>query len=114
MPDNIMKHKSFAFAVRIVKLNAYLHKKQEFVVAKQLLRSGTAVGALIREAEYAESKADFKHKLAIARKEGNETLYWLELLYATQFLTNAEYQSIYSDADELMRLLTSSIKTAAK
>lgn len=81
-------------------------------MSKQLLRAGTAIGALQREGEYAESKLDFIHKYAIAQKECNEALYWLELLYATTYLTLEEYNSIYSDAEELMKLLTASIRTA--
>ena len=88
MKENIIKNKSFDFAVRIVKLNQYLCiNKKEFVLSKQLLRSGTSVGAMVREAEHAETKADFKHKMGIAQKEINETLYWLELLKATDYLT---------------------------
>ena len=79
--ENVIKEKSFDFALRIVKLYKYLQGKKEFVLSKQLLRSGTTIGALVREAEQAESKADFIHKMAIALKEANETQYWLELLY---------------------------------
>lgn len=79
MKDNLIKTKSFQFAIRVVKLNQYLvSEKKEFILSKQLLRSGTAIGAMVREAEHAESKSDFKHKLAIAQKEINETIYWLE------------------------------------
>ncbi len=78
MKNNVVKEKSFVFALRIVKLSKYLsQEKQEYVLSKQLLRSGTAIGALVREAEHAESRADFVHKMAIALKEANETLYWL-------------------------------------
>lgn len=78
--NNIIKQKSFDFAVRIVKLNQYLtNDKKEFVLSKQILRSGTSVGAMIRESEHAQSKADFIHKLSVAQKEINETIYWLEL-----------------------------------
>ena len=81
MPENVIKNKSFAFAIRIVKLYQFLCEvKKEFVLSKQLLRSGAAVGALIHEAEHAENKTDFKHKMSIAKKEINETIYWLELL----------------------------------
>lgn len=86
MKENVIKDKSFAFAIRIVKLYKYLVKeKREFVLSKQLLRSGTAIGALTREAEHAESKADFIHKLSISLKEANETDYWIELLFHTDF-----------------------------
>lgn len=86
-------------------------QKKEFVLSKQLLRSGTAVGALYREAEQAESKKDFIHKMAIAQKECNESMYWLELLKETDFLSVLEFESIYSDATELIKLITSIIKS---
>lgn len=113
MKDGALQNKSFAFAVRTVNLYKFLcNEKREFVVSKQLLRSGTAVGALVREAEQAESKPDFVHKLAIALKEANETEYWLELLQATNYLDTAAFQSIHSDLTELLKLLTSIIKTS--
>ena len=112
MTENIIKNKSFAFAIRIVKLYQFLcETKKEFVLSKQLLRSGTAVGALVREAEHAESKADFKHKMSIAQKEINESIYWLELLKETDYLTNEQFQSINTDAVEIIKLLTSIIKS---
>lgn len=87
MRENAVKAKSFAFALRVVKPAKYLRdEKKEFVLSKQVLRSGTAIGALVREAEHAESKADFAHKMNIALKEANETLYWLELLYQADFI----------------------------
>lgn len=112
MKENIVKNKSFKFSIRIVKLYQYLceHKK-EFVLSKQLLRSGTSVGAMVREAEHAESKADFKHKMAIAQKEINETIYWLELLAATDYLTNEQFESINIDAVEIIKLITTIIKS---
>ena len=81
------------------------------MLSKQLLRSGTSIGAMVRESEHAESKVDFVHKLSIAQKEINETLYWLELLFETKYITLKEYESISADAVELIKLLTSSIKT---
>ncbi|MEI6090120.1 MAG: four helix bundle protein [bacterium] len=112
MRENILKSKSFLFAIRIVKLYKYLvENKKEFVMSKQLLKSGTSVGAMIREAEYAETKIDFKHKLGIAQKEINETIYWLELLKETDYMSKEQFDSIYSDADEIIRLITSSILT---
>ena len=109
---NAIKDKSFAFAVRVVELYKVLSaEKREFVMSKQLLRSGTAIGALYREAEQAESRMDFIHKLAIAQKECNETLYWLELLKETEFLLNAEFDSIHKDGTEFMKLITSIIKS---
>ena len=108
-----MKDKSLAFAIRIVNLYKYLaEEKKEFVLSKQLLRCGTSVGAMMREAEHSESKVDFIHKLSIAQKEINETLYWLELLLATKYLTQQEYDSINENAIELIKLITSSLKTA--
>jgi len=112
MKENIIKIKSFDFAVRIVRLNKYLSAdKKEFVLSKQLLRSGTSVGAVIREAEYAESRSDFKHKMQIAQKEINETIYWLELLKETNYLVIEQFESINNDAIEIIKMLTSIIKT---
>ena len=112
MKENIVKNKSFAFSVRIVKLYQYLCElKKEFILSKQLLRSGTSVGAMIREAEHAESKVDFKHKMAIAQKEINETIYWLELLAATNYLTKEQFESVNADAVEIIKLITTIIKT---
>jgi four helix bundle protein len=114
MKENVVKSKSFDFAIRIVNLYKFLKEKKEFVLSKQLLRSGTSVGAMMREAEHAESKADFIHKIAIAQKECNETLYWLELLYKTEYLSKKQFSSINYDAIELMKLITSIIKKAKK
>ncbi|MEI8115051.1 MAG: four helix bundle protein [Bacteroidia bacterium] len=112
MKDNIVKSKSFAFAVRIVKLYQFLiDSKNEFVLSKQLLRSGTSVGAMVREAENGETKPDFIHKMAIAQKEINETLYWLELLAETNYLTKEQFESINADAEELIKLVTAIIKS---
>jgi len=109
--ENNIKKKSFAFAIRIVKLYQYLcETKREFVLSRQLVRSGTSVGAMIREAEYAESKADFKHKLAIAQKEINESIYWIELLKATNYLTSKQFNSIHDDAIEILKILITIIK----
>src|SRR5260221_14015691 len=96
---NVVKEKSLLFAVRVVKLYKHLcTEKKEYVISKQLLRSGTAIGALIREAEHAESKLDFIHKMAVALKEANETEYWLELLKETQYLEPLAFGSIHQDA----------------
>lgn len=111
--ENAIQDKSFAFAVRVV--NVYKHlcnEKKEYVLSKQLLRSGTAIGALVREAQQAESKADFVHKMAIALKESNETEYWLLLLDRTDYLTAAAAKSLINDNEELLKLLTSIITTA--
>jgi len=97
MSQNIVKDKSFAFALRIVMLAKLLVDKQEFVLSKQVLKSGTAFGALIRAAECGASKADFIHKMAIAQKEANKTDYWLELLYQPRDLNKSSYMSITRD-----------------
>ncbi len=113
--NNPIKEKSFGFAIRIVKLARLLEQeKREYVLSKQLLRSGTAVGALVREAEQAESRADFIHKLAIALKEANETDYWLELLHETALLDSKGFESIKPDIVELIKLLTAIIKTSKR
>ena len=110
--ENIVKDKSFAFALRVVKLSQYLNQeKREYVLTKQLLRSGTAIGALVRESEHAESRADFIHKLAIALKEANETQYWLELLHKANYLDKKGFDSINQDCVELLKLLISIIKS---
>ena len=112
MKENIIKDKSFAFAVRIVRLYKHLKDdKKEFVLSKQILKSGTSIGAMVREAEHAETKADFIHKMAIAQKEANETIYWLELLTETEYLSDVEFKSIIDDASEIIRLITTIIKT---
>ncbi|MGY8786949.1 MAG: four helix bundle protein [Fidelibacterota bacterium] len=98
MKKNIIKEKSFDFAVRIVRLYQYLSSnKKEYVLSKQLLRSGTSVGAMVRESEHSESKADFIHKLAIAQKESNETEYWLSLLIDTDYFTKGQMNSILEE-----------------
>lgn len=112
MRENVVRDKSFTFAVRIVKLSQYLREqKKEFVLSKQLLRSGTSVGAMVREAEHAESKIDFQHKMSIAQKEINETIYWLDLLKETAYLTQEQFESIKTDAIEIIKLITAIIKT---
>ena len=112
MSRSILQDKSFLFAIRIVKLyKLIVDSKKEFVMSKQMYRSGTAVGAFIREAQNAESKMDFVHKLAIAQKECDETLYWLELLKATNYITEHEFESITNDNIELLKMLKSSILT---
>ncbi|MDR0791923.1 MAG: four helix bundle protein [Chitinophagaceae bacterium] len=108
----MVQEKSLAFAIRIVKLYKILAEgKREYVLSKQLLRSGTAIGALVREAEHAQSKPDFLNKMNVALKEANETLYWLILLKATEYLSEIEFQSIYTDAEELLKILISIVKT---
>src|SRR6056297_2176641 len=110
--ENIIKNKSFAFALRVVKLYKILQENKEFVLSKQVLRSGTSIGALVREAEHAESKADFIHKMAIAQKEANETLYWLELLSQSEYLEKTMFDSFESDLIEIQKLLSSIILTS--
>lgn len=113
--ENVVKAKSYSFAIRIVKAYKFLSSEQkEFVLSKQMLRSGTAIGALVRESEHAESKADFIHKMSIALKEANETEYWLLLLHDTDYLEKKIFQSIATDCSELIKLLVSIIKTSKK
>lgn len=105
--------KSFVFALRIVKLSKYLQfDSKEYVLSKQVLRSGTAIGALVREAEHAESKPDFIHKMNVALKEANETAYWLELLHQSDYLDDAMFESISKNAIELIKILVSIVKTS--
>lgn len=110
--ESILKKKSFDFAVRVIKLSNYLRKEHRaHELAGQILRSGTSVGAIVREAEHAESKKDFIHKLNIGLKEINESVYWLELLYATCLINQNMYESLITDATELLKMLVASIKT---
>jgi four helix bundle protein len=113
MKENAIRKKSFDFALHIVHLYKIIsNERKEFVISKQLLRSGTSIGANVREAEFAESKADFIHKLAIALKEANETEYWLELLNLSGYLNAQEFESIKPKITEQLKLLTSIIKTS--
>jgi four helix bundle protein len=113
MRENVVKEKSFAFALRVVKLAKYLESvKREFVLSRQVLRSGTAIGALVREAEHAESRADFIHKMSIALKEANETLYWLDLLHQGEYIDAQTFKSIGSDSEEPIKLLTAIVKSS--
>jgi len=109
---SVLVDKSYDFSIRMVKLNKYLNnEKKEYVLSKQLLRSGTAVGALVAEAQYAQSKADFINKLQVALKEANESKYWIRLLHDTEFLTLQMFESILPDIEALIKMLTSSINT---
>lgn len=111
--DNIVLEKSFRFAIRIIRLYQHLTgARHEYILSKQMLRAGTSVGANVREGNNAESKADFIHKLGVAQKETDETMYWLELLKETDYLTNHEFDSIYQDANELLKIIRSIILTA--
>ena len=104
--------KSFDFAIRIVRLNKYLRdKKKEFVLSKQLLKSGTSIGANVAEAECGQSKADFYAKMYIALKEANETYYWLRLLHESKYLTHKQFESIEEDTKAIIAILTSICKT---
>ena len=110
--ESIVKEKSYQFAIRIVNAYKYLTSSQkEFVLSKQMLRSGTAVGALIREGIHAQSRPDFLNKMNIALKEAYETEYWISLLHDTGFFSVDLYESIHEDSVELVKLLTSIVKT---
>lgn len=113
MRENPLKVKSYAFALRVINLYKHLADgKREFVLSKQLLRSGTSIGANITESNRSESRQDFVHKLSIALKEADETEYWINLLRDSEFLTGAQAESLRADCSELQRMLTASIKTA--
>ena len=112
--ENLTKEKSFAFAIEIVTLYKILLDRKEFVLSKQMLRSGTSIGANIRESEHAQSKADFIHKLSISLKEANETEYWIDLLFETKYLSQSEFEFIKPKNVELLKLLTSIINTSKK
>jgi len=110
--QNILRDKSLAFAIRIVKFNYFLMgDKKEYVLSKQILRSGTSIGAQIRESENASSLKDFIHKLSIALREADETQYWLELLNKSDLISEEVFESLNKDAEELVKLLVASIKT---
>ena len=111
MKENVVMKKSMAFSVRIVNLHRYLsQEKREFIISKQIYKSGTSIGANIAEAQRAQSRADFVAKMKIALKEANETQYWLQLLHQTQYLTDREFESIHGDAVEILKLLTAICK----
>ncbi len=111
--DSIIRQKTFDFAIRIVNLYKYIiSEKKEYILSKQLLRSGTSIGANVNEALYGQSKKDFISKLHISLKEASETEYWLELLNATGYLEEKEYKSMVNDNIEILKILTSIIKTS--
>ena len=113
MKENVLLEKSISFSIRIINLSKHLkNEKKEFEISKQLLKSGTSIGANIREAEYGQSKNDFISKMSIALKEAAETDYWLILLYKTEYLKNSEYESLKNDCEELIKLLTAILKTS--
>lgn len=110
--ENVIKVKSYAFAIRVIKLYKFLSTdKREFVLSKQVLRSETAIGALVMEAEHAQSKSDFLNKMNVALKESNETKYWLMLLKDTDYISLLEFESLQKDSDEILKLLTSIVKS---
>ena len=112
---NNIENKSFLFSVRIVKLCRYLQEeKREYILSKQLIRSGTSIGANVTESQQAQSRADFVSKLSIALKEAVETNYWLRLLYASDYISEAEFSSIIKDCRELEKMLTAIVKTSRK
>ena len=110
--ENVVEDKSFRFAIRVVNLYKHLHQeRKEFTLSKQLLRSGTSIGANVAEAQQAQSRADFISKMGIALKKTSETKYWLRLLHATEYLTSSEFDSIISDCIELEKILVSILKS---
>lgn len=113
MKESVLSEKSFSFALRIVNLYKHLlTEHKEYVLSKQVLRSGTSIGANIEEAKHAQSKADFIHKLSIAQKEASEGNYWIRLLEKSKFLNEKLAISLVNDCDEIQRMLTASIKTS--
>lgn len=106
---DVIRSKSFSFAIRIVNFYKILNSRGEYIMSKQILRSGTSIGANIREAKNAESKADFIHKMGISQKEADETLYWLELLHATDYISQEEFSSMNNDGIEVLKLVKSII-----
>lgn len=110
--DNLIDKRCYTFALRIVKLCRYLNKQySEYTLSKQVLRSGTSVGAQMREAKFAQSRADFVNKSSIALKEANETLYWLELLHDSGYINEEMFASIHKDAEEILSILVKIVKT---
>ena len=111
MKENVIERKSYAFAVRIVNLQKYLvNQKREYIMSRQICKSGTSIGANVAEAQRAQSTADFVAKLKIALKEANETQYWLKLLHDTDYLTDREFESLHGSLQEILRILTAICK----
>jgi len=109
---NVLREKSYAFALKIAKIHRELiERRKEFILSKQLLRAGTSIGAMVREPEYAQSKADFVNKLSIAMKEANETDYWLTLLRDSEYITQYQYDKISPLCTEIIKITTASINT---
>lgn len=112
MSKSILKDKSYAYAIRIVRLSQFLvEEKKEYILSKQVLRSGTAIGALISEGEFAQSKVDFINKMSIALKEANETAYWISILKDTNYLSESQFDTLYSECKELIAMLVATVKT---
>ncbi|MEQ9290447.1 MAG: four helix bundle protein [Cyclobacteriaceae bacterium] len=110
---NPLRFKSYQFAIRIIQQHQFIKKNhQEYDLSRQLLRSGTAIGALIRESEFGQSKADFISKLSISLKEANETDYWLNLLKDTNYISQESFSELIDECEQLIKMLVSSIKTA--
>jgi len=108
--NSLIREKTFSFAVKIVELyKALVEIKREFVISKQILKSGTSIGANVREAGNAESKNDFIHKLSIAQKEADETLYWLELLYVSDYISKLQYSEYSNNCNEILKIIRSII-----
>lgn len=115
MSESVLREKSYAFAIRIVEMNRFIcSEKKEYVLSKQILRSGTAIGALTHEAEFGQSTPDFRTKFTIALKEANETQYWLRLLADTNYIDERAFASMSSDCLELIKMLVATIKTLKK
>jgi len=113
MKNSILKKKSYVFAISIVRLSQLLQKEEkEFVLSRQILRSGTSIGANIREAEFAQSKADFTHKMSISLKEANETIYWIDLLKDTNYIDEKKHESLLNNCTEILKMLVSTVKTS--
>ena len=112
MKSGALRDKTKHFAVRIIRFVSYLRdEKREFVMSKQILRSATSIGANVRESWNAQSRSDFQHKLSIALKEADETAYWLELLVESEIIDRKQFDSLYSDLDEIIAMLTASVRT---
>ena len=115
LKDNLIENKSKEFAIRIVRLYQFLcEEKKEYVLSKQILRSGTSIGANVKEAIKGQSKADFISKMSISLKEASETEYWLEILHETNYLSEEQFNGVYMDCKELLKILTSIIKTSKR
>lgn len=113
MNKNVLGEKSFSFAIKVVKLTKWLmEEKKEYIMSRQLCKSGTAIGALYREAQNAESKPDFIHKLGISQKEADESIYWLDLLFATEYINKSTHNELISECTELLKMIKSSILTS--